>query len=393
MRLALLTLLCGILTAQQTVTPRQSPNPVPSTIGRPEVSTPTAVEQPQTPAPTPQEEVEETGTRFVTGTAEVVTPVLVYDKDGGYVNNIRPDEFRLFDDGVEQNIRVDVSYAPISLVIVVQSNSKVEGLLPHVNKIGSLIGPQVIGEAGEAAVIAYDSRIRTLQDFTSDMNKVTEAVKSIKPGSTSSRMVDAVFAGARMLRTRPPSRRRIMLLIGETRDMGSEARTRETMMYLQLSNVVFYSVNMSRFMTTLTAPPVPSRPDPFLPAMRPLPAGVPATPTSVQQMYGTNARAEFMPLFAEIFHDVKAIFKANPVELFTKATGGSELGFASQRALENAITEIGEQLHSQYMISYIPNNRTKFGLHEIKVQVLSHPEVDKMVSRPGYWLGPAPKEE
>ena len=70
-------------------------------------------------------------------------------------------------------------------------------------------------------------------------------------------------------------------------------------------------------------------------------------------------RAEFIPLMVEIFRDVKAIFKDNPVELFTKGTGGSEFRFYRQRGLEEAIQQIGEQLHSQYMISYTPNNRTR----------------------------------
>ena len=35
------------------------------------------------------------------------------------------------------------------------------------------------GVMGEAAVIAYDSRIRVLQDFTNDSDKLSQAVKKI----------------------------------------------------------------------------------------------------------------------------------------------------------------------------------------------------------------------
>ena len=51
-------------------------------------------------------------------------------------------------------------------------------------KIGNLIAPLMIGDQGEAAVIAYDSRIRTLQDFTSDPDKITKAGQEDLPGST-----------------------------------------------------------------------------------------------------------------------------------------------------------------------------------------------------------------
>jgi len=378
MRILLLTALCGLLAAQSTIRP---PDPT---------APPRAAPAPQaTPLPPSSSSQEPGDYRFVTTIREVVAPVVVLSRDGGYVNNIQDYEFHLFDDDQEQNINVFTSFAPISLVLLIQSNAHVDAILPQVNKIGNLIGPQVIGDSGETALIAYDSRIRLLQDFTTDQKKITEAVKKIQAGSESNRMVDAVAEATRMLHTRPRGRRRIILLIGETRDMGSESRAREVTIELLLNNVMLYSVDMSRFITTLTAPPSLARPDPLPPAMHPMPPGVPATPTTVQQMYSLDSRAQFIPLLIEIFRDVKAIFKANPVEVFTRATGGSEFGFHSQRTLEEALTAIGERLHAEYTISYTPNNGEKGGFHPIRVTIDSHYDVDKIITRPGYYLSAA----
>ena len=111
------------------------------------------------------------------------------------------------------------------------------------------------------------------------------------------------------------------------------------------------------------------------------------TPTSVDQLYGTGdvGRAEFIPLMVEIFKDVKAIFKANPVELFARGTGGRQFSFFRQRGLEEAIEQIGAELHSQYLISYNPNNKLEGGFHEITAEVIGHPEY-RLQIRPGYWL-------
>ncbi len=359
-RIGLVTLLCGLLAAQQSST---------------------APAQPQQ---------QDFGQPIRVTVDYVTTPALVFDRDGGYVNGLRPDQFRLFDNGKEQNISVEVVFVPISLVICIQSNANVQGLIPQVKKIGNLISPLLIGEQGQAAVIAYDSRIRTLQDFTSDPDLITKATTKIFPGSYSNHMIDAVAEGTLMLRRQPKNRRRIMLVIGETRDVGSETRLREALIELQLNNISFYSVNMSRFMTTLTAPPPVPRPDnrPAT-AHASMPSMVPPTPTTVAQAYGQNGgRAEFMPMMIELFKDAKAIFKDNPVEAFTKGTGGSEFGFHSQRTLEEAIQSLGEELHSQYFISYSPNNRDESGFHEIKVSVSGRPDVKRVQTRPGYWLGP-----
>lgn len=346
-RLALLTILCGLLAAQQ--------EKAPPTIGRVSVE-------------------------------NVVAPVVVFDRSGGHVSGLNPDQFRLFDNGKEQNIHVDVSFIPISMVIAIQANSRVEKMLPAVNKIGNLIKPIVLGDQGEAAVVAYDSRIRTLQDFTADADQIAAAVKKITPGSTSSRLIDAVDQGTRMLRSRSKDRRRILLVIGETQDYGSEGRGRETLINLQINNVVAYWVDMSHLTGTLTAPGPDPRPDNLPPAMHPMPSNVPVTPNTVQQTYGSGGgRAEFIPLMVEVFKDVKNIFKTSPAVLFTKGTGGNQFSFYRQHGLEEAIQQIGEELHTQYLISYNPNNKEEGGFHQIAVDVPGHDF--KIQTRPGYWLG------
>ncbi|MEO8595242.1 MAG: VWA domain-containing protein [Candidatus Solibacter sp.] len=363
----LLTFLCGLLAAQQSAPPTAQPPAQPGALQ---------------PAATPQDAP---GTVFRTGIEVVQAPVLVFDKDGNFVDGLQAPQFHLFDNGKEQNINVDVAYQPISLVICLQANAHVEGVLSQVKKIGSLIEPLLIGEQGEAAVIAFDSRIRTLQDFTSDSDKITKAVSTIRAGSNANRMIDAVSAATRMLRTRPTNRRRIILYVGETRDNSSETRAREALLDLQYANVLFYPVDMSRLISTLSAKPDPGRQDLRPPAMHPMPSGVPATPTTVQQAYGIGGggRAEFVPLMVEVFKDVKAIFKDNPVEVFTKGTGGTEYSFFKQRGLEDAIQKIGAELHSQYFVSYTPNNMTEGGFHTLEVVVGAY----KTQTRPGYWLG------
>jgi hypothetical protein len=77
----------------------------------------------------------------------------------------------------------------------------------------------------------------------------------------------------------------------------------------------------------------------------------------------------------------------NPPELFTKGTGGEEFAFVKQRGLEDAIQRIGSELHSQYLLTYNPNNKSEGGFHEIVVQVTSRRDL-RVRTRPGYWLAP-----
>src|SRR5260370_13718316 len=76
----------------------------------------------------------------------VMAPVTVLDRHGDYVSGLQPQGFRLLDNGKEQKIQVDVALQPISLVIAVQANDHVEGMLPKIGQIGAPIQPLAIRE-------------------------------------------------------------------------------------------------------------------------------------------------------------------------------------------------------------------------------------------------------
>ncbi len=119
-----------------------------------------------------------------------------------------------------------------------------------------------------------------------------------------------------------------------------------------------------------------------------MPAGSLVTPETISQQTGIyNGNA--LPLAVEILRQIKSIFVDNQVEVFTKYTGGSERSFLTYKDLERVIADIGEELHSQYMISYSPNNTDDGGFHEITVEVLRTGM--KVRTRPGYWMATIPK--
>ncbi|MDQ6677595.1 MAG: VWA domain-containing protein [Acidobacteriota bacterium] len=319
-----------------------------------------------------------------TSVSFVQAPVTVFDRSGAIVNGLKPSDFRLFDNGKEQDIHVDVAFQPISLVIVIQKSSRVEAVLPQIQKSGNLIEPLVIGDQGEAAVLAFDHRIQEMQGFTNNPVKIADAFKNIHAGSSSARMIDAVDKAVYMLRSRPASRRRIIMLISETRDQSSEGKFKETLVDAQLSNVTIYTVNISRMVTALTSKPEPPRPDPLPPAAHNLPGGQPNTPTTVENYTRLGNRLEFAPMIKEIYKDAKGLFVDNPSTIFTDQTGGEQYTFYRQRGLEDVIQRISEEIHSQYMISYNPNNKNEGGFHEIDVR-LDRPEY-RARTRPGYYL-------
>lgn len=319
---------------------------------------------------------------FGTTVRTVIAPTTVTDSDGRFIDGLKVADFALYDNEKRQRIATDVVFQPISMVIAVQASASVGEILPKIQKIGPELAALVLGDTGEVSVIDFDHRIQTLQDFTTDKDKVDAAFKKIRPGSNSHRLNDASMIGIRMLMHRPQDRRRILLLVTETRDKGSEGHERDVLEAAQFQNVLIYSINISHMMSEFTRPVENPRPDPIPPEAHHSPTGNVMTQTEIIQ---NRDNGNFVPLFVEVFKDTKGLFVKDPTDLFTRYTGGREYSFIKQRALDQAITDLGEELHSQYLLSYVPNNLDEGGFHTIQVVVNGRPGL-KIRTRPGYWV-------
>lgn len=319
----------------------------------------------------------------------VLVPTTVLDPDGhGYVNGLTAGEFELFDNDKIQRISAEFTQLPMSVVLVVQANSEVEPVLPKLKKSGILLHGLVTGEGGDVAVLAFDHRMQVLQDFTDNVDKIDDAMQKIKIGSRSAALIDAVLTANHMLKQRDPNngRRHVVLLISRNVDHGSEAHLQETVRQMQFDNTIVYCVDISKVLTAVMkkmdypAPQNGGIPPEALPNI--LGNGA-RTDTNVIQQQTGNALNAVPP----IYRGIRDLFKKTPAEAFSFFTGGQVYNFATDRALENAITDIGKDLNSQYLLSYSPMPETSRepGFHNIRVAV-NRPGL-RIRTRPGYWWG------
>ena len=321
----------------------------------------------------------------------VTAPVTVLGPDNRYVAGLEKEHFRVYDNNKQQEIiGFDISFLPISLVLCVQSSARVEGLLPKIKKTGILYSELVLGENGEAALIHFDHRVEVLQEFTKDSDKLKQALQNIRLGSDATRMADAVWRAIRLLRTRPDNHRKVIVLVSESRDNGSETDLGEALRDAQLNNLLIYSIQLSTVKGRLTRNTEPRR-DVFPPGVsaRPTLPGVVNTPTS-QAQSRVQAVPNVLPMIVEAVRGVKNLLFNDPLQLLTEGTGGKRLSPLTAEGMEESITRIGEELRSQYLLSYRPNNLHTGGFHEIRVEVTM--DGLRTRTRPGYWLGPIPAQ-
>lgn len=323
---------------------------------------------------------------FRGGTKIVLVPVAVTDKrTGDTVNGLTPYDFELYDNGKLQKITEDVTSHPLSVVLVIQANSVVEHFIPQMQRLGNLVEAQLLGESGEVAVVAFDHRIQTLLPFTSEPDKLKPALKKIKAGSTTAVVNDAVMSAIQMLKSRPNTRRRVIMVVAENKNSGSTIGTREVLSEADFAQVTIYPIDISKVISELTSTPQPNRPNAIPPEARPITNGVIQTSTTDSQ---TNV-GNWVPLFKDIFDIAKNVFVPNPLTVYAKYTGGQKYFFANQKDIEKAVSDIGATLHSEYMLTYTPNNMDEAGFHQIIVRV-KHKDF-KITTRDGYYLAGKPQ--
>lgn len=334
----------------------------------------------QTPAPSSAND-QEKGAIFRGNVNIVIAPTSVREKNGDFVDGLQLQDFQLYDNNKLQSISADVRDEPLSLVVAVQKSYNLNDVLPKIQMIGPMLNDLVAGQDGEVALVSFDHRVTTVQDFTNETTKISEGLKSLRPGSSSHAAIDAEMACIRMLRSRPKDRRRVLLIIAEKRDRGSQARLREALEEAEFSNVTIFSIDISSLVATLTGTPMPPRPPAIPTTAEHIPAGGALTPTTIDQNYYNG---NYIPVFVDIFKGVKSMFVDDTLDVFTKFTGGKEFGFIGEKSLEKAVQGISSELHSQYLLSYTPNNQTEGGFHEIRV-VVNRGGLE-VRTRPGYYV-------
>lgn len=342
--------------------------------------------KPATPA---AEEGDTSGvTTFKINTKTVLAPTTVRDhKSHALVDGLSAANFQLFDNDKPQKIAADFIVSPISLVVVIQANSDVEPVLPKLKRTGILLHSLITGETGEVAVLAFDHRVQLIQDFTRDPDKLDDAMLKIKAGSSGAALVDSVVEATHMLarQTRNNANRRVILLISQDRDKGSAAKVPETVHGLEFNGIEIYAVDVGKYFSALMRKPD----DP-----RPVAGGLP--PTAMPNAQGNNTTAtdletnydlgNWLSITPQVWRSFRDIFKKTPEQAFTQYTGGTTYTFeARSRTLEEAISAIGLEVHSQYMLTYSPNDQTEPGFHTIRVSV-DKPGLE-VRTRPGYFWG------
>jgi Ca-activated chloride channel homolog len=199
---------------------------------------------PNSGPPPPNQGPEQQGGSIKVNVNLVVLHTTVLDDRGKFVEGLKEDNFRVFEDKAEQKLslfkREDV---PVSMGLVIDNSGSMRDKRPRVNE-AALTLVQASNRQDESFVVNFndDYYLDLDKDFTSSVPELKEALERIDArGSTA--LYDAVIGSLDHLK-KGHKDKKVLLVVTDGVDNVSRNSLEKTVREIQKSNVVIYTIGL-----------------------------------------------------------------------------------------------------------------------------------------------------
>ena len=276
-------------------------------------------------------------------------PVSARLVSGGFAKGLQQSDFRVFEEGAEQEISLFVQESvPVHVALLLDVSGSVENYWGSIRTAARRFAA-VLSPNDRLAMIAFNYQPRLILDWTADFKLADKAMGKILPKGTTA-LFDAIYVAFDDLFAKVDGKK-VVILLTDGFDNSSQVQY-ETMLDLAMrSNALIYVVSETQ-------------------ALRD------------NLEYLNRKEGAQIAINPMDFAAVDSMLRH-----MTFQTGGRVLYPQSFGDLGNAYAEVAEELANQYAIGYVPHNRIKDGKYrQVKVEV-DRADV-RLSTRPGYY---APK--
>ncbi len=282
-------------------------------------------------------------------TSLVTIPVSVYDRNGLYIPNLDKQNFKIFEDGVEQEVAYfGTSEKPFTVVLLIDVSPSTEYKIEEIQQAAVAFVDQLKPQ-DNVIVIEFDESVHVLTEQTTDRQKIFKAINRANFGNGTA-LYDAVDFSLRKRLDKIDGRKAIVLFTDGVDTFSSRADYESTVQDAEESEAMIFPIYYNTFLSSRgigTGGGVMSTP----PTLG-LPGGIGGqTPIGMSSAEYSRGRAYLTELAA--------------------ATGGRVFRPESTPGgLTVAFEGIAEELRRQYSIGYYPINEGVAGQRkQIRVRV------------------------
>jgi Ca-activated chloride channel family protein len=176
----------------------------------------------------------------------VLVSATVTDSDNQLVTDLKPENFRIWEDKVEQSIRYfSTEEAPLSLGIIFDVSNSMEKKIDLAREAAATF-LQTGSVEDEYFLVEFNSRARVAEDFTTDISRLRDRL-TFTPAEGTTAMYDAVYLGLNKVKS-GQNPRKALLLITDGEDNHSRYSRRDIRELAKESDVQIYIIDLGRVM-------------------------------------------------------------------------------------------------------------------------------------------------
>jgi VWFA-related protein len=330
-------------------------------------------EQPA-PGPTVPEEVDP-GDIIRVNTNLVTIPVSVMDRDGRYIPNLRKEEFRIWEDGVEQEVAffqwVD---KPCSVVLMLDTSPSTKFRFEDIQDAAISFINQLRSD-DRVMVVEFNGDIKILTDFTTERSRLHRAIRRAETDDGTS-LYDAVDMVMNQKLSRVPGRKAIVLFTDGVDTTSRRADYRSNIMDAQELDALIYPVqyDTASDMNVGNFPPIQPTVDIFGQILGGIFGGGRRRGGGGGGRSGTG-RGDYN------------VGNRYLIDL-ADSTGGRQFRADSLQNMSFAFANVAEELRRQYTIGYYPKRTPQVGQRRM-IRVRARQPNLSVRARESYVFNPA----
>jgi VWFA-related protein len=313
-------------------------------------------EQPVEQAPAGPEEVD-AGDVIRVSTTLVSIPVSVMDRDGRYVPNLLKDDFRIWEDGVEQEVAFFQSVdKPFSVVLMLDTSPSTAFRLDEIQDAAISFVNQLRPD-DNVMVVSFNDDIKVLSEFTTDRSKLQRAIQKARTDD-GTRLYDAVDMVMNQQLAKVQGRKAIVLFTDGVDTTSRRADYQSNVMDAQELDALIYPVqyDTARDMNAGGGFPQPR---------------VDVWGTILGGIFGggMGRRGGGYPRGGRGTSRGDYELANHYLQELASTTGGREYRADSLQNMSSAFANVAEELRRQYSIGYYPKRPPQAGqMRQIKVR-------------------------
>src|SRR6185503_5178597 len=294
-------------------------------------------------------------------TSLVTVPVSVLDRQGRFIPNLQREDFRVFENGVEQSIAYfEPAEKPFTVALLLDTSASTHFHLNEIREAAITFAKQLRPQ-DRVLIVSFNDEVLLLTEVTNDLNLIETVIEEGVNTGNSTRLYDAVDLTIKERLNKIKGRKAIVLFTDGVDTSSQQATYQTTLREVEELDALIYPIQYDT--------------SDYRQAMQGVGAGSVTVTTTRRGIFGTSTSQQTytvnngppMPGTSKADYDRADQY----LHALADKTGGRLYQANDTAQLAQAFTRIAEELRRQYSLGYYPKsgNADSSGRRQIRVKV------------------------